>query len=205
MGSIGRDTRSIRGMIPGCKQTLPCYGLSPYFHRKLGRSYAIMAAVKRVDHAGYGDGESTPRPSSATIVLRQGTKCFHFFHFSPFTSESFCSSPNHVGSSPNHVAAATEKSGQDEEHDRDASASNRAVMAIALRDMLHSRDLRAFDDATRVERGGVVPNARACACACACACIVDVALANYMDIDMRQGTRGTWTMDHGTCDIYGDI
>ena len=78
MGSIGR------GMIPGCKQTLPCYGLSPYFHRKLGRSYAIMAAVKRVDHAGYGDGESAPRPSSATIVLRQGTKCFHFFHFSPF-------------------------------------------------------------------------------------------------------------------------
>ena len=62
------------------------------------------------------------------------------------------SSPNHVGSSPNHVAAATEKSGQDEEHDRDASASNRAVMAIALRDMLHSRDLRAFDDATRVEK-----------------------------------------------------
>ena len=71
-----------------------------------------------------------------------------------------------MGSSPNHVAAATEKSGQDEEHHRDASASNRAVMAIALRDMLHSRDLRAFDDATRVERGGVVPNARACACAC---------------------------------------
>ena len=108
-----------------------------------------------------------------------------------------------MGSSPNHVAAATEKSGQDEEHDRDASASNRAVMAIALRDMLHSRDLRAFDDATRVERGGVVPNARACACACACACIVDVALANYMDMrhatwDKGQGGHGPWTMGHAT-------
>ena len=105
-----------------------------------------------------------------------------------------------MGSSPNHVAAATEKSGQDEEHDRDASASNRAVMAIALRDMLHSRDLRAFDDAMRVERGGVVPNARACACACACACIVDVALANYMDMDMDM-RHATYTGTYRGCSV----